>query len=106
MEDMAWFYDAHRCEAPQYNISDKVWLSSENIKMTWPMKKLDYKWLGPLSCQLHHLSECLPPQTALILWPSPPHILFHPPMTLQARPHCRTSTVPPPASATDCPQWC
>src|SRR6266481_8327921 len=33
--------------APKYNVRDKVWLSSENIKMTRPMKKLDYKWLGP-----------------------------------------------------------
>jgi len=47
VDDMAQFYDVHQCAAPQYNIGDKVWLSSENIKMARPMKKLDYKWLRP-----------------------------------------------------------
>ena len=46
-DDMAWFYDLHRREAPRYNVGEKVWLSSENIKMTRPTKKIDYKWLGP-----------------------------------------------------------
>ena len=46
-DDMAQFYDAHRCEAPKYNVRDKVWLSLENIRTVHPMKKLDYKWLGP-----------------------------------------------------------
>ena len=31
----------------KYSISDKVWLSSENIRTVRPMKKLDYKWLRP-----------------------------------------------------------
>ena len=44
---MAQFYDAHRREAPQYNVSNKVWLSSENVRTARPMKELDYKWLGP-----------------------------------------------------------
>jgi len=46
-DDMARFYDIHRRTAPQYNVGDKVWLSSENIRTARPMKKLDYKWLGP-----------------------------------------------------------
>ena len=44
---MARFYDAHRREAPKYNVSDKVWLSSENIRTVRLTKKLDYKWLSP-----------------------------------------------------------
>ena len=44
---MAQFYNAHRREAPQYNVSDKVWLSSENVRTARPTKKLNYKWLGP-----------------------------------------------------------
>jgi len=47
VDDMARFYDIHRHTAPQYNIGDKVWLSSENIKTARPLKKLDYKWLRP-----------------------------------------------------------
>ena len=46
-DNMAQFYDIHWHTAPQYNMGDKVWLSSENIKTARPMKKLDYKWLGP-----------------------------------------------------------
>ena len=46
-DDMAQVYNAHQCEAPQDNVSDKVWLSSENIRTAHPMKKLDYKWLSP-----------------------------------------------------------
>ena len=44
---MARFHDAHRHEAPKYNVGNKVWLSSENIRTVHPTKKLDYKWLGP-----------------------------------------------------------
>ena len=46
-DDMAQFYDAHQREAPQYNVGNKVWLSSENVRTVCLMKKLDYKWLGP-----------------------------------------------------------
>ena len=46
-DDMARFYDAHRHEALKYDVSDKVWLSSENIRTVHPMKKLNYKWLSP-----------------------------------------------------------
>ena len=60
-DDMARFYDAHRREAPQYNVGDKVWLSSENVRTARPTKKLDYKWLGPyvveqvISCSAYRL---------------------------------------------------
>ena len=43
-DGMAQFYNAHWCEAPKYNVSDKVWLSSENIRTA---KKLDCKWFSP-----------------------------------------------------------
>ena len=46
-DDMARFYNAHQCKAPKYNVGNKVWLSSENIRTVHPTKKLDYKWLGP-----------------------------------------------------------
>ena len=44
---MAQFYDAHQCESPQYNVSDKVWLSLENVRTVCLKNKLNYKWLGP-----------------------------------------------------------
>ena len=46
-DNMARFYDAHRREAPKYNVGDKVWLSLENIRTVRPTKKLNYKWLSP-----------------------------------------------------------
>ena len=46
-DDMARFYNVHRCEAPRYNVGDIVWPSLENIRMTHLTKKLNYKWLGP-----------------------------------------------------------
>ena len=46
-DDMARFYDVHRRDVPRYNVGNKVWLSSENIRTTRLTKKLDYKWLGP-----------------------------------------------------------
>ena len=58
---MAQFYDAHQCEAPKYNVGDKVWLSLENVRTVNPTKKLDYKWLGPyiveqvISCSAYWL---------------------------------------------------
>ena len=32
--------DRHRSQAPDYKISDKVWLSTENLKLTRTSKKL------------------------------------------------------------------
>ena len=32
--------DRHRSQAPDYEISDKVWLSTENLKLTRASKKL------------------------------------------------------------------
>ena len=39
--------DRHRSKAPDYEIGDKVWLSTENLKLTWASKKLTERWLGP-----------------------------------------------------------
>ena len=60
-DDMARFYDAHQHKAPKYNVVDKVWLSLENVRTVHPMKKLNYKWLGPyvvewvISCSAYWL---------------------------------------------------
>ena len=39
--------DRHRSQAPDYEIGDKVWLSTENLKLTHTSKKLTERWLGP-----------------------------------------------------------
>jgi len=44
---MARFYNVHQREAPLYEVGDRAWLNGENITMTWPMNKLDHKWLRP-----------------------------------------------------------
>lgn len=39
--------DKHRRQGPEFSIGDMVWLSTDNIKTTRPMKKLDHQWIGP-----------------------------------------------------------
>ena len=39
--------DRQRSQAPDYKIGDKVWLSTENLKLTRASKKLTEQWLGP-----------------------------------------------------------
>ena len=46
-EDMARFYDRDRNTTVEFEVGDKVWLDSRDIKTTRPMKKLDDKWFGP-----------------------------------------------------------
>ena len=40
-------YDAYRAPAPTFNNGDLVMLSHQNIKMTCPSNKFDYRKLGP-----------------------------------------------------------
>jgi hypothetical protein len=39
--------DRHRSAAPEYVIGDKVWLSTDNLRLTRASHKLTEKWLGP-----------------------------------------------------------
>ena len=36
-----------RMEPPPFNVGDRVWLNGKNIKTKRPMRKLDYRMLGP-----------------------------------------------------------
>ena len=66
---------------PKYNVGNKVWLSSENIRTVHPTKKLDYKWLGPyiiervISCSAYQLKlpasfgHIHPVFSVTLLWP-------------------------------------
>ena len=39
--------NVHRSDAPVYNIGQRVWLDTRNLKTNRPMKKGDDKWAGP-----------------------------------------------------------
>ncbi|MBW0497573.1 hypothetical protein O181_037288 [Austropuccinia psidii MF-1] len=43
------YVDKSRASPPVFNPGDMVWLSSKNIKLTRPTKKLSERWLGPFS---------------------------------------------------------
>ena len=39
--------DKSRLAAPEYTISQQVWLSTENLRLTHASRKLSERWLGP-----------------------------------------------------------
>jgi len=79
---MARFYDAHWREAPMYEVRDRVWLNSQNITMTRPMKNCTTN--GSDHIQLKRLSrEVLTDLSSLIIQPNPPVIFSHTTETLQ-----------------------
>ena len=45
--DMTYYADQHRGSAPEYKVSDKVWLSTKDIKINRPSQKLAERQLGP-----------------------------------------------------------
>src|SRR5882672_3808591 len=87
-DNMARFYDAHQREAPLYAVGDKVWLNGKNITMTFPMKKLDHKWLGQYLVDKLISQKCILTQVTGFIWPNTPHIIGHPITTLQCGHHC------------------
>ncbi len=48
-EQMKAQADKHRADAPVYSPGDKVWLSTENLRLTRASKKLTEKFIGPFS---------------------------------------------------------
>ena len=48
-EEMKHYADYHQGELPKYQVGDKVWLESENLKLSQPSKKLSEKRIGPYS---------------------------------------------------------
>ena len=46
-EDMARYYNQRRTPAPEYQVGDKVFLNTSDIKTTWPSQKLAHRFLGP-----------------------------------------------------------
>ncbi|MBW0536648.1 hypothetical protein O181_076363 [Austropuccinia psidii MF-1] len=69
------YADIRRASPPVFNPDDMVWLSSKNIKLTRPTKKLSESWLSPfpilnrVSTHAYHLN--LPSQWKSI------HPVFH-----------------------------
>ena len=45
--DMTCYADQHRGSAPEYKVGDKVWLSTKDIKINCPSRKLAERQLGP-----------------------------------------------------------
>ena len=46
-DDMTHYADFYRGEAPEYKIGNKVWLSTKNLNVDWPLHKLTEQQLGP-----------------------------------------------------------
>ena len=46
-DEMKRYADFHRGEPPKYQVGDKVWLETENLKLLRPSKKLSEKRIGP-----------------------------------------------------------
>jgi hypothetical protein len=44
---MKKYYDAHRRDAPEFKVGDKVWLEGKDVATDRPTKKLDDRRLGP-----------------------------------------------------------
>uniref|UniRef100_A0A8C5WJ11 Integrase catalytic domain-containing protein n=1 Tax=Leptobrachium leishanense TaxID=445787 RepID=A0A8C5WJ11_9ANUR len=62
--------DRHRRQAPVYQVGDRVWLSSRNIKLLVPSMKLAPRYIGPYKI----LRRLNPVSYALAL---PPHFKIH-----------------------------
>lgn len=50
-DDMKRFADAHRQNAPQYQVGDKVWLDASHLNTPRPSKKLDDRRYGPFEVE-------------------------------------------------------
>jgi hypothetical protein len=110
-EEMARHYDAHRNEAPKYEIGDKVYLDGGNIHTTRPAKKLDDKRYGPFEItekvgsrafklklpktwKIHPVFNVVklhpyhPPETEIQAQPPPP-----PPITVEGEPEYEVEAV-------------
>jgi hypothetical protein len=46
-DDMKVYADRKRSDAPEYQVGDKVWLSTKNLNMKRPTRKLAEKQVGP-----------------------------------------------------------
>jgi len=45
--DMTCYADFHRGQAPEYKVGNKVWLSTKNLNVDWPSRKLTERQLEP-----------------------------------------------------------
>ena len=46
-DEMKCYADYHQGDPPKYQVGDKVWLETENLKLSRPSKKLSEKHIGP-----------------------------------------------------------
>ena len=58
-------YDAHRSLPPAYKVGDLVWLSTRNLRLKLPSKKLGRQFIGPFP-----ISHLINPNAVKLLLPS------------------------------------
>ena len=68
-EQMKAQADKHRSIAHKYQIGDKVWLSTDNLKVTHASKKLTERWLG-----LYDITKLVEDNTVRLHLPKTMHI--------------------------------
>lgn len=64
-ESSARYYNKKRIPAPEYKLNDQVWLSTENLHLSRPMKKLSEKFIGPFK-----IIEIISPNAVKLQLPS------------------------------------
>ena len=57
-DDIPRYADQHRGSAPESKVSDKVWLSTKDIKINCPSQKLAEQQLRPFQVILSYLRSC------------------------------------------------
>src|SRR5882672_5393529 len=89
-----------------FQVSDTVWLDSQNIKTTWPSKKLDQRFLGPFPIVERVSSHAF--QLGLSLALSCIHPVFHVSLLQPTSSSDITSRVvdpPPPIQLANSDEW-
>ena len=92
------YYDRHRRENPPYQVGDSVWLSTRNLRLGVPAKKLGRQFLGPFP-----IEKIINPNTVRLTLPPrlQVHPTFHVSLLKPFRPSPFPSRVPQPSPPID-----
>uniref|UniRef100_A0A8C5QLZ1 Gypsy retrotransposon integrase-like protein 1 n=1 Tax=Leptobrachium leishanense TaxID=445787 RepID=A0A8C5QLZ1_9ANUR len=85
--------DRHRLQAPSYNVGDRVWLSTRNVKLRVPSMKMAPRFIGPykIICHVNPVAYALALPKHLRL-----HNVFHTSLLKPLLCNRYTRVVPPP----------